>query len=296
MAIRLGVDTLCYHCRLVEKEISLAEVIDEVAGVGAEFVQLNALHLEGYGQHGLDELRRRAQDRGMFFTLAGDFLGRAAHGATVEEGAERVAGWLTLAERLGSPYMRCASGFYRQELQGRPDLIAREQRFVIEVLRRSAERNDSQAQILLENHSDFTPEEYIGIIDAVGQSAVGVFLDVINPISVMADPLETVQALAPLAPAGHVKDYRMVSNYVPDRFHRTGFEIQWCYPGEGVADLPELLGAIAAVGREEDYLLSIEGLDNRAGVADQAERLKGSFAVLGSILAGLPNHDEQKVS
>ncbi len=294
MGIRLGVDTLCYHCRLVEGEITLAEVIDEVAGIGAEFVQLNALHLNGYADSEIADLRRRAEDRGLFLTLAGDFLGRAGHCATVEEGVARVAGWLALAESLGSPYVRCASGFYRQELQGRPDLIAQEQRFVIDVLRTSAERSVTAIRILLENHSDFTPGEYIEIIDAV--EGVGVFLDVINPISVLADPVETVRSLAPWAPAGHVKDYRMVSHYVPDRFHRTGFEIQWCYPGEGVADLPDLIGEIAAIHRDDDYLLSIEGLDNHAVVADQAERLRASFAVLGSILSELPTHETQKVN
>ena len=34
--------------------------------------------------------------------------------------------------------------------------------------------------------------------------AAGVFLDLINPIAALDDPLPVVQALAPLATAGHV--------------------------------------------------------------------------------------------
>lgn len=38
MTIELGVDTLSYHCRLAEGEISLEDVMREVADLGAAFV------------------------------------------------------------------------------------------------------------------------------------------------------------------------------------------------------------------------------------------------------------------
>ena len=71
-------------------------------------------------------------------------------------------------------------------------------------------------QIILENHSDFTPEEYVEIIETVGTDNVGVFLDLINPVSTLSDPATVVPTLAPYAKAGHVKDYRFESHYVPD--------------------------------------------------------------------------------
>ncbi|MBO0693845.1 MAG: sugar phosphate isomerase/epimerase, partial [Acidimicrobiaceae bacterium] len=260
MNILLGVDTLSYHCRLVEHEISLEEVVRECAELGAAYVQLNAIHLKDYDEGAVDTLVRAADDAGISLTLSGDVVGRANRGDTVAEGAARVKGWVELAERLGSPFARVSSGFYRNELLGHPEQIAAEQRYVIDALRAATEDSSSSVKVLLENHSDFTAGEYIEIIQSVDGDRVGVFLDIINPISVLLDPLPVVTRLAPWAPAGHAKDFRMVSHYVPDRFHRTGFDVQFCYPGEGVADLPSLVGVLRdSPERDAPYRLSIEG-------------------------------------
>ncbi|MBO0748600.1 MAG: hypothetical protein J2O47_09615, partial [Acidimicrobiaceae bacterium] len=101
MNILLGVDTLSYHCRLVEHEISLEEVVRECAELGAAYVQLNAIHLKDYDEGAVDTLVRAADDAGISLTLSGDVVGRANRGDTVAEGAARVKGWVELAERLG---------------------------------------------------------------------------------------------------------------------------------------------------------------------------------------------------
>jgi sugar phosphate isomerase/epimerase len=281
MDILLGVDTLSYHCRLVEGEISLEEVIRESAELGAAFVQLNAVHVKDRDERGVESLRVLADSLGVGLTLSGDVVGRAGSGDTVAEGAARVQAWVDLAERIGSPFARVSSGFYRNELIQFPEKILAEQRYVIDALRAATENSESTVKVLLENHSDFTADEYVEIIENVDRDRVGVFLDVINPISVLLDPLPVITRLAPWAPAGHVKDYRLVSRYVPDRFHRRGFDVQFCYPGEGVADLPALIGLLRdAPERDTPYLMSIEGLDNAPGVADQRERLDASLKML----------------
>lgn len=219
MEVRLGVDTLSYHCRLEAGEVSLDEVLAEVADVGASFVQLNAYHLRHRSEGQLADLRSRADDRGIGLTLSGDVVGRAGDGDNVED--------------------------------------------------------------VVENHSDFTATEYVEILEAIGTDRVGVFLDLINPVTMLLDPLPVVRQLAPWAPAGHVKDYRLVSHYVEARFHRRGFEVAYCYPGEGVADLTALLGVLTErPDRDSPYLLSVEGLDNHPGVADQRGRLATSLELL----------------
>ncbi|MGP4018727.1 sugar phosphate isomerase/epimerase family protein [Saccharopolyspora sp. 5N708] len=285
MEVVLGVDTLSYHCRLEGGEIALEEVFREVVDSGASFVQLNAQHLRDRSPDQLDDLRALAAELSLGLTLSGDVVGRAADGDSVESGVRRVLRWAELAELLGSPFVRVSSGFYRNELLGFPDRIRAEQRYVTDVLAASADQAPGNVRVLLENHSDFTPEEYVEIIEGVGSDRVAVFLDVINPVSMLLDPLPVVRQLAPWAPAGHAKDYRLVSHYVEDRFHRRGFDVQYCYPGEGVADLKALLGALVATEQDGPYLLSIEGLDNHPGVADQRERLTASVAFLRTLLA-----------
>jgi sugar phosphate isomerase/epimerase len=142
----------------------------------------------------------------------------------------------------------------------------------------------TDVRVLIENHSDFTPDEYVELIETVGVDRLGVFLDVINPISVLQDPLPVVRRLAPWAVGGHVKDFRIVSRYVEDKFHRRGFDVQWCYPGEGVADLPALTQAVREEASHSPYYLSIEGLDNYPDRADQRERLAKSLELMRGLL------------
>lgn len=285
MNVLLGVDTLTYHCRIEAAEISHQEIFAEAAKLGFSFVQLNAYHLRDLQPTVLSGLRRVAADTGIHLTLSGDVVGRASRGDTVESGVDRLAGWIEIAEMIGSPFVRCSSGFYRNELMKTPGAIADEQKYVTETLAAAAGRLPGNVQIVLENHSDFTPDEYVQIIEQVGSDRVRVFLDVINPVTMLLDPLPVVERLFPWASAGHVKDFKLVSRYVPDRFHRTGFDVQYCYPGEGVANLDALLGVLAGADRDDDYRLAIEALDSQAGVADQRDRLAASRDRLVSILA-----------
>lgn len=285
MNIRIGVDTLTYHCRLEAGEVNLQTILEEVADLGFEFLQLNACDLRDNMPYKAKQVRKMADELRLELTLAGSCVGRIREGDSVEDGVERVREWLGLAVQLGSPFARVSSGFYRNELLHDPDAIASEQVYVTEVLKRVIEVMPRGPMVVLENHSDFTPDEYVGIIEAVTSDRVAVFLDLINPVSLLLDPLPVVERLAPLAVAGHVKDYRMSSNYIEDGLFRRGFEVQWCYPGEGVADMKRLVGALRLARSDQPYYLSVEGLDNRAGVADQARRLGESLTLLRELMA-----------
>ena len=137
---------------------------------------------------------------------------------------------------------------------------------------------------MLENHSDFTVAEYRSIVHELGAEHVGVFLDLINPIAALDNPVPVVEELAPLAAAGHVKDYVFRSIQTDDAYHRRGFEVLYRYPGEGVAPLEELVTALRHGVGDREFALSVEGLDNRAGVEDQVERLRPSLELLRTLL------------
>jgi sugar phosphate isomerase/epimerase len=283
MTILVGTDTLCWHMRLESGRITVEEVIDRSASLGAAGVGINLHHVRAHRD--LPALAARARGLGLRLGASGDFLGAARRGDTVTTGAERVRRWLAGAVALGSPYLRVASGFYRAELAGRPDVIEQERELVTGILAATAdEARAAGVTLLLENHSDFTIAEYRQIVNEVGRDRIGVFLDVINPIAAFDDPIPVIRELAPLALAGHVKDYVLESIQQPDAYHRRGFSVLYRYPGEGQADLPALLGALrAGLDPARPYLLTIEGLDNRAEVDDQAARIAPALALVRSL-------------
>jgi sugar phosphate isomerase/epimerase len=283
--IRFGVDTLCWHLRLEHDRIRVEQVLDEAAELGVHDVQLNLHHVRERPIADLPALADRAAALGLTLLASGDFVGSATRGEAVEEGVRRVDNWLARASAIRSPILRVASGFYRAELAGQPDLIAAEERHVTEIVRASLPAAERHAiTLLLENHSDFSAEEYARIVENVRHERFGVFLDVINPISALDNPVQVVGALAPFARAGHVKDYVFKSIQTDDAYHRRGFSVLYRYPGEGVAPLAEVLEALRVRLERRDFVLSIEGLDNRADVDDQRERLERSLRHLRDLL------------
>jgi sugar phosphate isomerase/epimerase len=286
MAIRLGVDTLCWHLRLETGGVSASEVFEEAADVGAEIVQVNLHHVRELELDELEALAERGRALGLELLASGDFLGHGREGDEPSVGIGRIEAWLERARALGSPLLRVVSGFYRADLAGRPDLIEAERSYVCAVLRGAAPAAEGAGVVLLlENHSDFTVSEYEGIVGEVGRERVGVFLDLINPVAGLENPVPVVERLAPLAYAGHVKDYVFRSLPTDDGYHRRGFEVLYRYPGEGVADLPGLVEALRRGVGERNFFLTVEGLDNRADVADQRERLAPSLARLRELAA-----------
>lgn len=283
--IALGVDTLTYHLRLESREISLEDVLEEAASLGCECVQVTLWHARDRTTSQLERLRERAASLGLALLASGDVLGRSYEGDTPAVARSRVEAWLESASALASPILRVVSGFYRAELAGHPDAIEAERRFVVEALELAAPLAARQGvMLLLENHSDFRASEYRSIIEEVGGDRVGVFLDLINPISGFEDPQPVVEMLAPYARAGHVKDYRLRSVPTDDGYHRRGFDVRWSYPGEGVADLSTLIRTLRCGYAVADFPLTIEGLDNHADRADQHDRLRASLALLRDLI------------
>jgi sugar phosphate isomerase/epimerase len=285
MPIALGVDSLCWHMRLACGAITVERILADAALVGASVVTLNLHHVRERSVSRLRELHGRARSLGLRLLAQGDFIGSPRLGDDVSVGVTRIHEWAERAAALESPSLRLVSGFYRAELAGKPELIEAERRYVGEVLARASESaRAAGVRLLLENHSDFTVDEYEHIVRDVGPDRMGVFLDLINPLVTFDDPVRAIERLAPLASSGHVRDFELRSIQQPDHYHRRGFEVLYRYPGEGAAPLAALLTKLVEVVGDRPYDLSIEGLDSRADVDDQVERLGPALAHVRSLL------------
>jgi sugar phosphate isomerase/epimerase len=283
--ISIGVDSLCWHMRLASGAITMERVLEDAASLGVPVVTLNLHHVRERSVAELVQLRGRAESLGLRLLAQGDFIGSPRRGDDVSSGAARVHAWLERAAALESPSLRLVSGFYRVELAGSSALIEAERGYVSEVLATaSANARAAGIRLLLENHSDFTVDEYERIVDDVGRDRMGVFLDLINPIVTFDDPVRAIERLAPLASSGHIRDFELRSIQQPDDYHRRGFEVLYRYPGEGVAPLPALVSKLGQVVGDRAYDLSIEGLDSRAEVDDQVERLAPAVAYVHALL------------
>ena len=197
----LGADTLCWHARLEAGAVDARRVLAEAAADGR---RVRA------AQPAPRARARRPRARGARPAGRGRGAARCSPPATswaardgrLDGGGSRAGGALGRSRRDSrQPVLRVASGFYRAELAGRPDLIAAEADHVVGVLGASLDAAaDAGVRLLLENHSDFTAAEYARHRRRASGADVGVFLDLINPVSSLEDPRPWSSALAPLAP------------------------------------------------------------------------------------------------
>jgi sugar phosphate isomerase/epimerase len=272
--------------RLEARTITIEQVFEQAVSLGAPAVSLNLHHVRERSVPQLLELHGRARNLGLRLLAQGDFIGSPRRGDSVASGVTRVHQWAERAAALESPSLRLVSGFYRAELAGQPELIEAERRYVCDVLAQAAESARAVGvRFLLENHSDFTVDEYERIVREVGRDRMGVFLDIINPVVTFDDPMRAIERLAPLASSGHVRDFELRSIQQPDHYHRRGFEVLYRYPGEGVAPVAALVAKLVQVVGDRPYDLLIEGLDSRADVDDQVARLGPALAYMRALLS-----------
>lgn len=89
----------------------------------------------------------------------------------------------------------------------------------------------------IENHKDWRVDQQVALLKQYSSEYVGVTLDTGNNLSVLDDPMETVEALAPYTFNVHFKD--MALEETP-----SGFQMSEVPLGEGLLDLPRMVDVI----------------------------------------------------
>jgi 3-oxoisoapionate decarboxylase len=91
--------------------------------------------------------------------------------------------------------------------------------------------------LALENHKDRTVDELVTLLKRYDNEYVGACVDFGNNISLLDDPMEVVEQLAPYAVSMHVKDMGV-------SFYEDGFLLSEVVLGEGFLDLPRMISAV----------------------------------------------------
>lgn len=89
-------------------------------------------------------------------------------------------------------------------------------------------------KLAVENHKDWRAPELVSMLRQLNSEWVGVTLDFGNSISLLEDPMEVIQSLAPFAFSTHVKDMAMEE-------YADGFLLSEVPLGKGILDLPKIV-------------------------------------------------------
>jgi sugar phosphate isomerase/epimerase len=91
--------------------------------------------------------------------------------------------------------------------------------------------------LALENHKDWTADEMVALMKSHASEYLGVCLDFGNNISLLDDPMNVAEMLAPFTIATHVKDMGV-------EWYNDGFLLSEMVLGQGFLDLPRMISLI----------------------------------------------------
>jgi sugar phosphate isomerase/epimerase len=112
---------------------------------------------------------------------------------------------------------------------------------VVELVRAALPALEGAGMTLaIENHDRFKAAALIDILRALDSPRVGICLDTVNSFGSLEGPEVVVEALAPYVVNLHIKEF-----VVRRAGHAMGFEITGRPTGQGMLDLPWLLGKLA---------------------------------------------------
>ncbi len=117
--------------------------------------------------------------------------------------------------------------------------------------------------VALENHKDWTGQELAALMKEYSSEYLGVCLDFGNNLSLLEDPYEVVDALAPYTIATHMKDSRVSFGAIGGpKGGAKGLLLGDVVLGDGVLDLARILDSLRKGGRNPR--LSLEMISRSA--------------------------------
>lgn len=146
--------------------------------------------------------------------------------------------YLELAQRLGAGLLRIAPTAEESALPD--DEVARLFQALLPSCRKAG------VVLAVENHFHLPSQRLVSIIKSVGDSTLGVCLDVANSIACGEWPAETIGMLAPFAVNLHLKDFRIALDP-----HGVGCSIVGVPLGQGFTDIKAVYDALEKAGRAD---------------------------------------------
>lgn len=171
------------------------------------------------------------------------------YGITIELGTrgidpDRLVKYIELAKRLKSPIIRTVTDTAEKQPS--------EEEIVHSIGKLENELRRAGIILAVENHDRLTAWRLGRIIEQIGSEYVGICLDTTNSYGALEGIEAVVEHLGPYVVNLHVKDF------VVYRFsHKMGFIIEGRPAGQGMLDIPWLLGKMCFYNRNPNVILEL---------------------------------------
>jgi 3-oxoisoapionate decarboxylase len=118
---------------------------------------------------------------------------------------------------------------------------------------------DEGVRLAVENHFDFTSDEFMDLINRVDSPYFGTTFDTGNALRIGDDPVESARLLAPHVFATHTKDVAPLYGVSPKEWYFFA-----CVPvGQGIINMPAVADALLAGGYQGLFAIELDYMDPR---------------------------------
>jgi sugar phosphate isomerase/epimerase len=261
--MKIGIDSYCYHRYFGEvypvqsapdTTMTIEDFLSRSVDLGAEGISLESCFLPQRDPGYLSELGARLDELELERVYAWGHPNGLLGGKSPEAYDDMILS-IAQARAVGADVMRVVGNNGRYRFDEHEKQIDRLSALFAEAVK---EAEAQGIRLAIENHQDFTLEELATLLENVNSPYLGLTFDSGNCLRILDDPIKGLERLAPRVLATHIKDIRLQRGMSADRW-----QFFACVPaGEGVVDLPRIIGILKAAGYggmvtvELDYLHS----------------------------------------
>jgi sugar phosphate isomerase/epimerase len=211
---------------------------------GASGCQVDLAQLGAAEPSLLAAVRAAVEERGLFLELS-----VPARALEDEEAFARAAG---VSRALGVTVWRVALVYGRryEDFERMEDWRAFVSRWRAALPRAAKWLEREGVQAGIENHKDFLAPELADLLRAIGSAHLGSCLDFGNNLSLLEDPMTTVEVLAPYAVTTHLKDMAV-------RTCEGGFELSEVPLGTGILPLARMVDTVRRTRPDVHFCLEM---------------------------------------
>lgn len=279
--MKVGIDSYCFHRFFGEvypgqpqpsQSMSMEDFLAFAKELNVDGVSLESCFFPSMDAGWLDTLRGQLDAYGF------DRVYAWGHPDGLEAGKNRSAfedmvRQIPNAQRIGADVMRVVGSslmFRHEPHQPQLDILARWFREAMKVA------DDHGVKLAVENHIDYTADECVWLIEAVGSPNFGLNFDTGNFVRLLDDPIQGMKKLAKYTFATHIKDLKV----------RKGVPVtEWYFfsstpVGDGIVDNLQLAQYLKDAGYkgflavETDHLHPDYNYDEHAAVRTSIETLR----------------------
>ncbi len=286
--MKIGIDSYCFHRFFGEVypqqqqppfQMTMDDFLDYAKELGVDGVSLESCFFPSFEREYLADLKAKLDEYGFDRVFAWGHPDGLERGQKPEAYDDMVRS-IDYAVAIGADVMRVvgSSFIWRKEPHG-PQVKA-----LIEQFKRAVPLAEQVGvKMAVENHIDFTGDEMVEMIEAVGSPNFGINFDTGNFLRLLDDPIKGMQKLAKYTYATHIKDLKINPDAAPDDW----YFFSSAPVGDGLIDNVALARMLKDVGYqgflavETDFLHPDYDDDEHAAIRKSVQALRGIVEEIG---------------